>query len=67
MFYCSVKHSVPYQQYGANTDLNNGVADAARFLAEHLVLQGLVHDDVGHLLQVHSAGFWKETFPLVRH
>lgn len=49
----------PFKQQNS-ADLHNGVADASSLFAEHLVLQRLIHDDVGHLLQVHWAWIWKK-------
>lgn len=42
--------------------LHNGVADASGLFAEHLVFERLIHDDVGHLLQVDRARVFKGRF-----
>lgn len=41
-------------------DLHDGVADASSLFAEHLVLQRLVNDNVGYLLQVNWTWLWKK-------
>lgn len=40
--------------------LNDGVAHASCFLAEHTVLQRMVHNHIGHFLQVHSSWIWRQ-------
>lgn len=43
-----------------SSHLDDGVADAPGFLAEHTVFEGLVHYNVGHFFQVHVTGVCRE-------
>lgn len=43
-----------------SSHLDDGVADTPSLLAEHRVLEGLVHYNIGYFLQVHITGVCRE-------
>lgn len=61
---CDVKTTSFQNMACSFSHLDDGVADAPGLFAEHRVFEGLVHNYVGNLLQIYTAGVCRRSVTL---